>query len=85
MYNNSSTLEKLGFNVTVGNIVWNQCKEQLTDDNSKTLLIYSSDIKNKKFMRDSAIQGIAQFRGYQCGLHGKLCEAFEIIKIVKES
>tara|TARA_R110001599_G_scaffold91712_1_gene240793 strand:+ start:101 stop:1318 length:1218 start_codon:yes stop_codon:yes gene_type:complete len=48
LYNNSSTLEKLGFNVTVGNIVWNQCKEQLTDDNSKTLLIYSSDIKNKK-------------------------------------
>lgn len=41
--------------------------------------------KNKKFMRDSAIQGIAQFRGYQCGLHGKLCEAFEIIKIVKKS
>ena len=26
--------------------VWNQCKKELTDDNSKTHLIYSSDIKN---------------------------------------
>ena len=40
--------------------------------------------KNKKFMRDSAIKGIAQFRGYQCGLHGKLCEGFEILRIIKK-
>jgi tRNA1(Val) A37 N6-methylase TrmN6 len=46
LYENSTTLSKLNFNVSVGNIVWNQCKEQLTDDNTKTLLIYSSDIKN---------------------------------------
>lgn len=46
LYNNSSTLKKLNFKVSVGNVVWNQCKKILTDDNSKTLLIYSSDIKN---------------------------------------
>ena len=40
--------------------------------------------KNKRFMRGTAIEGIAQFRGYQCGLHGRLCEAFEILKIVKK-
>jgi len=40
--------------------------------------------KNKRFMRGSAIKGMAQFRGYQCGLHGRLCEAFEILKIVKK-
>ena len=38
----------LNFNVNVGNIVWNQCKKDLTDNNNKTLLIYSSDIKNNK-------------------------------------
>jgi hypothetical protein len=32
----------------VGNVVWNQCKDILTDDKSETLLIYSSDIKNNK-------------------------------------
>lgn len=45
---NSSTLSKLGFKVYVGNIVWNECKKELTDDNNKTLLVYSSDIKNNK-------------------------------------
>ena len=29
-------------------MVWNQCKNELTDDETKTRLIYSSDIKNKK-------------------------------------
>jgi len=48
LYNNSTTLQKIGFKVNVGNIVWNQCKDILTNDNSKTLLIYSSDIKSKK-------------------------------------
>ena len=48
LYSNSSTLSKLNFKVTVGNIVWNQCKSILTNDNTDTRLIYSSDIKNNK-------------------------------------
>jgi adenine-specific DNA-methyltransferase len=48
LYDNSKTLFDLGFNVNVGNIVWNQCKKELTDDNKKTHLIYSSDITNNK-------------------------------------
>ena len=48
LYYNSKTLFDLGFNVNVGNIVWNQCKNILTDDNNKTHLIYSSDITNNK-------------------------------------
>lgn len=47
LYNNSTTLNNLGFNVCVGNITWNECKKELTDDNTKTLLIYSSNIKDK--------------------------------------
>lgn len=43
----STCLDKLGFTVSVGTVVWNQCKDILTDDNSKTRLIYSSDIKNE--------------------------------------
>lgn len=45
----SKTLDTLGFNVSVGNVVWNQVKDILTHDNSKTILVYSSDIKNNKF------------------------------------
>ena len=44
----STTLEHMGFDVNVGNIVWNQCKDILTDDSNQTRLIYSSDIKNNK-------------------------------------
>jgi adenine-specific DNA-methyltransferase len=46
LYIHATTLHALGFKVSVGNIVWNQHKELLTDDTQKTRLIYSSDIKN---------------------------------------
>lgn len=47
LYTGSTTLYKMGFTVTVGNVVWNQVKNELTNE-KKTLLIYSSDIKDKK-------------------------------------
>ena len=50
LYNNSKTLFNLGFNVSVGSIVWNQYKNELTTDKNKTLLVYSSDIKNNKLL-----------------------------------
>jgi len=46
LYKKSKSLLELGFKVSVGNVVWNQCKDLLTDDESKTRLIYSSDIEN---------------------------------------
>jgi len=48
LYESSTTLKCLNFKVNVGTVVWNQCKKILTNDSSKTLLIYSSDIKNNK-------------------------------------
>ena len=50
LYYNSKSLINLGFNVNVGTIVWNQFKDELTTDKDKTLLIYSSDIKNNKLI-----------------------------------
>jgi len=53
LYENSTTLYSLKFKVNVGNVVWNQCKDILTDDETKTRLIYSSDIsKNKLIKKD---------------------------------
>jgi thiol-disulfide isomerase/thioredoxin len=46
LYNNSTTINNLGFDVKVGSIVWNQVKNKLTTDETKTRLIYSSDIDN---------------------------------------
>jgi hypothetical protein len=46
LYENSKSLFELGFKVSVGNVVWNQCKDILTDDATKTRLIYSSDIND---------------------------------------
>jgi hypothetical protein len=46
LYEKSKSLFDLGFKVGVGTVVWNQCKNILTHDNTKTRLIYSSDINN---------------------------------------
>ena len=46
LYENSKSLWDLDFKVSVGTVVWNQCKNILTDDKTKTRLIYSSDINN---------------------------------------
>ena len=51
LYNNSKTLAELGFKVSVGTLVWNQNKHLLTEDDSKTRLIYTSDIKNGKLIK----------------------------------
>ena len=46
LYDNSRSLSELGFKVSVGTVVWNQHKDILTNDATKTRLIYSSDIKD---------------------------------------
>ena len=51
LYKNSKSLLELEFKVSVGNVVWNQCKDLLTDDESKTRLIYSSDIENNRLIK----------------------------------
>ena len=48
LYKKGESLDTLGFNVNVGTIVWNQVKDELTTDDTKTQLIYSSDIKNNE-------------------------------------
>ena len=45
-YAGSTTLAKMGCQVSVGNVVWNQCVGLLTDDTTQTRLIYSSDISD---------------------------------------
>jgi|694.fasta_scaffold02705_20 hypothetical protein len=42
----STTLKELGLFVKTGTIVWNQCKDILTNDDKKTLLIYNSNISD---------------------------------------
>jgi len=40
------SLDSLGFEVSVGSVVWNQHKPKLTDDPADTLLIYNSNLVN---------------------------------------
>jgi tRNA1(Val) A37 N6-methylase TrmN6 len=47
-YENFTTLSELGFKATIGTVVWNEKKSILTDDSTKTRLIYSSDIVNNQ-------------------------------------
>jgi adenine-specific DNA-methyltransferase len=45
----STTLKKLGYSVKTGTIVWNQHKNRLTHDNTRTFLIYNTNIaKNNR-------------------------------------
>ena len=43
-FKNAITLKDMNFEVKVGNVVWNQVKDKLTNCTQKTRLIYSSDI-----------------------------------------
>lgn len=47
----STTLSQLGYRVSVGNVVWNQVKPLLTDDDSQIRLIYSGDIQDGKVVQ----------------------------------
>lgn len=50
LYENSKSLDELDCTINVGTVVWNQHKDILTDDNKKTRLIYSGDIKDNKLI-----------------------------------
>lgn len=50
LYTGSQSLHDLGFKVNIGTVVWNQCKNILTDDPTKTRLVYSANIVNGKFV-----------------------------------
>lgn len=50
LYTGSQSLHDLGFKVNIGTVVWNQCKNILTDDPAKTRLVYSPNIVNGKFV-----------------------------------
>jgi adenine-specific DNA-methyltransferase len=50
MYQKSTTLDQMGFNVGVGTVVWNQVKSELTHDKNKTMLIYSSNVEDNKII-----------------------------------
>jgi len=45
---NTTTLSSLGLGVKTGSVVWNQEKDNLTEDSKETLLIYASNIKNSE-------------------------------------
>lgn len=50
LYAGSTTLSQMGCRVFVGTVVWNQNKAILTNDATKTRLIYSSDIKDNELV-----------------------------------
>ena len=45
IFKESKTLKDYNFNVSIGEIVWNQNKDILTDDISENVLLYSSNIE----------------------------------------
>jgi len=44
LFAHSTTIEKMGLKVRTGQIVWNQVKEELTEYNKATLLVYNSNL-----------------------------------------
>ena len=64
IFENSTTIEKMGLRVRTGQIVWNEVKDELTDDEESTLLIYNTNISKdnkleiKKFKNDEKKQYI---------------------------
>lgn len=50
LYENSTTLSELKCDVNIGTVVWNEVKSILTNDQNKTLLIYSGDITKNELI-----------------------------------
>jgi adenine-specific DNA-methyltransferase len=46
----TTTLSKLGCKLSIGTVIWNECKRELTNDATKPVLIYSGDIKNNRLV-----------------------------------
>ena len=44
LFEGSTTLARLGLSVRTGNIVWNQHKNELTNDKNDTVLIYNTNL-----------------------------------------
>jgi len=44
IFENSTTIEKIGLKVRTGQIVWNEVKNELRDNDENTLLIYNTNI-----------------------------------------
>ena len=44
IFENSTTIEKIGLKVRTGQIVWNEVKNELTDNNQDTILVYNTNI-----------------------------------------
>jgi len=52
---NTKTLSQLGLGVKTGSVVWNQVKENLTEDSKETLLIYASNINKSELKLDNLL------------------------------
>jgi hypothetical protein len=65
LFKGSTTLEKMGMKVKTGTIVWNENKEDLTDNDEETLLIYNTNISN-----DNTLE-IKQFKNNEKGQYIK--------------
>jgi adenine-specific DNA-methyltransferase len=50
LYKNASTINKLKCKATIGTVLWNESKDLLTSDNTKTRLIYSTDVENNQLV-----------------------------------
>jgi adenine-specific DNA-methyltransferase len=57
LYAGSTSLHELGFKVCIGTVVWNQCKSILTNDATKTRLVYSSNVQGGKFVHKTYKNG----------------------------
>jgi methylase of polypeptide subunit release factors len=44
LFEGSTTLAQLGLSVRTGNIVWNEHKDELTDDENETVLVYNTNL-----------------------------------------
>ena len=57
---NATTLSSLPFRVFIGKVVWNQCKDQLTDEEGATRLIYSSNLDNDLGFVDKTYKNVVK-------------------------
>ncbi len=74
-YKKSSTLDKLGFSVKTGPVVWNQHKDKVTNDSNHSLLLYNTNIEKNKIV-------LKNFKNNEKGQYIDFNENIETLPII---
>jgi adenine-specific DNA-methyltransferase len=82
-FSEHQTLKDVGFDVSIGEVVWNQKKEYLTDDPTDKVLIYSSNVGKNEIIIGSKRERKQYIKGHDIKYQNCIVVPRTIAKVIK--